>query len=172
MPAPRPVPADWIPSGRIDDPTLCLLREILRRAAEASRAENSALWLASEDHLSATLGTGSHAEHFIGSFEQPLDRGIISLVHASGQPVCENSIADNPDHSPLLDTKLQIRTDAMIAVPVAVLGEISGVLTCVLTRPAGSDAPAAEFLPADLAEFEFAAACVGRILDASLLTAG
>ena len=168
----RPVPADWISSGHIDDPAACLLREILRRAATASRAENAALWLASENHLSAVLGTGPHAEHFIGAFRQPLERGIVSLVYASGQPVCENSIAHNPAHSPILDTQLQIQTDAMIAVPVAVLGEIKGVITCVQTRPTESSAPPVEFEPNDLAEFEFAAACAGRILEAALLSTG
>lgn len=172
MVSPHPLPADWISSGLVDSPTNCLLREILLRAASASRAENTALWLASEDHLSAVLGTGPHADHFIGAFEQPLERGIISLVYASGQPVCENSIADNPNHSPILDHKLGIRTDAMIAVPLAVQGEFCGVLTCVHTRPAESDAPPSEFQPRDLAEFEFAAACIGRILDAALLGAG
>jgi hypothetical protein len=172
MRSPRPLPADWIPSGLVDAPTICLVREILRRATKASRAGNSALWLASEDHLSAALGIGPHADHFVGTFEQPLEHGIISLVYASGQPFCENSIADNPDHSPILDTKLHIRTDAMIAVPIAVMGEFSGVLTCVHTRPSDSGDPPAEFESSDLAEFEFAAACIGRILDAVLLTAG
>ncbi len=59
----------------------------------------------------------------------------------------------------------------MLAVPVAVLGEISGVLTCVHTRPAGSSDSPAEFQSKDLLEFEFAAACIGRILESSLLAA-
>lgn len=169
---PRHHPADWISSGLVDEATCCLLRELLRRAASASGSDNTALWLASEDHLCATLGTGPHAEHFVGIFKQPLERGIISLVYASAQPVCENAISSNPEHSPTLDTRLGIVTDAMIAVPFVVAGDIAGVITCVHTRPAGDTTPPSEFRPSDLTEFEFAAACTGRILEASLLSAG
>jgi len=164
-------PADWISSGTVDEATCCLLRELLQRAASATRAENTALWLAGEDHLHATLGTGPHAAHFVGAFKQPLDRGIVSLVHASAQAVCENAIASNPEHSPVLDKRLGIVTDAMIAVPLAISGSIAGVITCVHTRPEGQSSPPAEFRPRDLAEFEFAAACCGRILEAAILGA-
>jgi hypothetical protein len=164
-------PADWISSGTVDEATCCLLRELLHRAASASGAENTALWLAGEDHLHATLGTGPHADHFVGVFEQPLEKGIISLVHASAQAVCENAIASNPEHSPVLDNKLGIVTDAMIAVPLAVAGEIAGVITCVHTRSADDTAPPSEFRPKDLTEFEFASACCGRILEAAILGA-
>ena len=168
---PSPQPADWIPSGAVDAATCCLLRELLLRAAAAAGAENTGLWLASDDHLHATLGTGPHAEHFVGAYRQPLERGIISLVHASAQAVCENAIASNPEHSPVLDNQLGIVTDAMIAVPLAVGGDIVGVITCVHTRPSGDPSAPDEFGSKDLSEFEFAAACCGRILEAALLGA-
>lgn len=166
---PSPLPADWIPSGAVDAGTCCLLRELLQRAASAAGAENTGLWLASDEHLHAALGTGPHARHFVGAFRQPLERGIISLVHASAQAVCENAIASNPEHSPELDRRLGIVTDAMIAVPLAVGGDIVGVITCVHTRPSGDPSAPGEFRPKDLNEFEFAAACCGRILEAAML---
>lgn len=172
MDHPHPRPAEWISSGRVDEATAALLHELLRRSALAAGAANTALWLAGETTLAAVLGTGPHAEHFVGHYEQALERGIISLVFASGQPLCENAIASNPDHSRILDTQLGITSDAMIAVPIIALGEIAGVLTCVHTRPAGSADPESRFRAKDLAEFEFAAACVGRILDATLLSGG
>lgn len=165
-------PADWLATGLVDDVTANLLRELLARSAERVRSDDTALWLASGEFLDPILGSGPHADHFVGEFRQPLDRGIISYVFASGQPVCENAISLNPQHSPLLDQRLGIRTDAMIAVPLVVDGEMAGVITCVHTRPAGSNSPAREFHSADLDEFEFAAACLGRLFEASLLNAG
>jgi transcriptional regulator with GAF, ATPase, and Fis domain len=165
-------PADWLPNGLVDDVTANLLRELLARSAQRVDAENTALWLSSGEFLDPILGSGPHAAHFVGEFRQPLDRGIISYVFASGQPVCENAISANPQHSPLLDQRLGIQTDAMIAVPLVVDGEMAGVITCVHTRPAGSTAQPSEFHSKDLDEFEFAAACLGRLFEASLLNAG
>jgi len=164
-------PADWLIDGQVDDLTAHLIRELLSRSAQRLGALNTALWLSSGDHLDALLGSGPHAPHFVGEFRQPTDRGIISLVFASGQPACENAIAANPNHSPLLDQRLGIQTDAMIAVPLVVNGEIAGVITCVHTRPADASENPADFRPADLDEFEFAAACIARLLEAALLTA-
>lgn len=164
-------PAEWLSTGLVDEVTANLLRELLSRSAERVSAENTALWLSSGDFLDPILGTGPHADSFVGEFRQPLDRGIISYVFASGQPVCENAISVNPQHSPLLDQRLGIRTDAMIAVPVVVDGEMAGVITCVHTRPADSEAEASKFHSQDLNEFEFAAACLGRLFEASLLNA-
>jgi hypothetical protein len=163
-------PADWLTDGSVDEVTPTLAQELLSRSAERVRAKNTALWLSSGDHLDPVLGSGPHAEEFVGEFRQPLDRGIISMVYASGQPVCENAISRNPQHSPLLDQRLGIQTDAMVAVPVVVLGEIAGIVTCVHTRPAGSTETPGEFHVADLDEFEFAAACLGRLFEASLLS--
>lgn len=165
-------PADWFPSGLVDDITANLLRELLARSAQRVHSDNTALWLASEDHLDPVLGSGPHADHFVGTFRQPLDRGIVSFVFASGQPVCENAISQNPQHSPLLDQRLGIQTDAMIAVPLVVDGEMTGVITCVHTRPAESQDTPSAFHSADMNEFEFAAACLGRLFEASLLAAG
>lgn len=164
-------PSDWFSSGLVDEVTANLLRELLSRSAERVHAANTALWLSSGDHLNPILGSGPHAGQFVGEFRQPLDRGIVSYVFASGQPVCENAISANPQHSPLLDQRLGIQTDAMIAVPLVVGGEMSGVITCVHTRPAGSTEEPSGFDSADLEEFEFAAACLGRLFEASLLNA-
>ncbi len=168
---PRPRPAEWISTGLVDEATSFLLRELLRRSASAAGAENTALWLVRDNTLAAVLGTGPHAAHFVGRYEQALERGIISLVYVSGQPLCENAIAENPHHNPTLDHQLGITSDAMIALPITALGEIAGVLTCVHCRPAGATEEPSRFHAKDLAEFEFAAACVGRILDSSLLSA-
>lgn len=172
MPSPsqdRPLPARWISSGVVDESAAFLIGELLKRSTLATGAENAGLWLAGEDTLAAVLGIGPHADFFVDRYEQPLDEGIIGLVHASGQALCENAIADNPNHSKTLDRQLGITTDAMIATPVTALGEIVGVITCVHTRPAGSSDTAGRFGARDTLEFDFAAACTGRLLESCFL---
>ncbi|MFK7910826.1 MAG: hypothetical protein AB8F34_09495, partial [Akkermansiaceae bacterium] len=76
----------------IDDATRALTEEILRRSCNEINCANGALWLAEDDHLVPILGHGPHAGQFIGKYRHPLSEGIISMVHASGQPFCENGI--------------------------------------------------------------------------------
>lgn len=165
-----PVPSQWIPRGLLDEATQLLIAELFRRSSRTAGAEHAALWLAGEDSLSAAVGIGPLAEGFIGCYEQPLDKGIISMVFASGQGLCENAIASNPSHSRRLDEHLGIVTDAMIVVPVAALGRMVGVISVVRARPQGSEETPKVFLAADLEEIEFAAACTGRLLEAAVLT--
>lgn len=149
----------------IDDATRSLLQEVLKRSCGSIHCENSALWMADEDHLVPVLGFGPHAEEFVGSYSQPLSEGIISMVHASGQPFCENHIHTNPQHSSRLDQQLGIQTDAMIATPVVSMGEIIGVITCVHTSPANEAGITHSFQASDMAELEFTAALAGRVFD-------
>ena len=149
----------------IDDATRALTEELLHRSCETLGCANCALWLASGDHLIPRLGHGPHAQKFIGNYRHPLDEGIISMVHASGMPFCENGITNNPNHSSRLDDMLGIQTDAMIAMPVVCKGDLAGVLTFVHTSPAGNSEEPSTFSTFDLAEAEFASALTGRILD-------
>ncbi|MCP5534725.1 MAG: GAF domain-containing protein [Akkermansiaceae bacterium] len=148
----------------IDDATRSLLQEVLKRSCCVIHCENSAMWLSEGDHLVPVLGFGPHAGKFVGSYSQPLSEGIISMVHASGQPFCENHIHRNPQHSSRLDQQLGIQTDAMIAVPVISNGEIIGVITCVHTSPAGQAGITHSFQASDMAELEYATALAGRVM--------
>ncbi len=149
----------------IDDATRSLLQEVLKRSCGIIHCNNSALWMTDGDFLIPVLGFGPHAEQFIGNYSHPLGEGIISMVHASGQPFCENNIQANPQHSSKLDQQLGIQTDAMVATPVVSKGEIVGAITCVHTSPAGEAAITHSFQASDMAELEFTAALTGRLLD-------
>jgi len=151
----------------LDDATRSLLQEVIKRSCSATGCSNSTLWLAEGDHLIPTIGHGPHAAQFIGKYAHPLDEGIISMVYASGQPFCENHIQSNPQHSSRLDQQLGIQTDAMLTTPVISGGNITGVITCVHTRPANSSAPPSSFEASHLSELEFTAALTGRILESS-----
>jgi len=154
----------------IDASTSSLITEVLRRCCEIVQCTDSALWLAEGDYLQPILGHGSHSGQFIGSYSHPLSEGLISMVYASGQSFCENNIQANPQHSSKLDQQLEIQTDAMIVMPIVSAGEISGVITCVHTSPnvkTDSAQLGQQFSSADMAELEFAAALVGRVLETS-----
>jgi hypothetical protein len=164
-----PPPARWLDCGLLAAETSVLIEETLRRSAGRVEAKDAALWFASESHLIPLIGVGPNADGFLGNFEQPLSEGLVSLVYASGRGLCENAISENPQHSALLDQKLGHRTESMIALPLAVLGRPIGVLSCVHIRPLQSQEPIARFDLGAMAEFEFAAACITRFIEADLL---
>lgn len=149
----------------LDDATRTLIEEILRRSCTQISCPNSALWIAEADHLLPIVGYGPHASNFIGEYRHPLSEGIISMVHASGQPFCENNISANPQHSSRLDLQLSIQTEAMIAVPIISRGTIFGVITFVHTSVANKTQQVLAFNHNDLAETEFSSILIGRILD-------
>jgi hypothetical protein len=125
----------------LDDATRALIEEILRRSCTQISCPNSALWLAEADHLLPIVGYGPHASNFIGEYRHPLSEGIISMVHASGQPFCENNISANPQHSSRLYLQPYIQTEANKSQQVLA------------------------FNHNDLAETEFSSILIGRILD-------
>ena len=149
----------------IDDTTRALLQEVLKRLCGIIQCEDSTLWIAEGAFLMPVIGVGIHSERFIGKYSHPLDEGIISMVHASGQPFCENNIRTNPHHSARLDQQLGVQTDAMVATTVVSKGEIVGILTCVHTSPAGETGTTLSFQATDMGELEFTAALTSRVLD-------
>ena len=154
----------------IDDTTRALLTEVLKRCCGVVQCNDSALWLAEGDHLHPLLGYGPHSELFIGKYSHPLSEGLISMVYSSGQPFCENNIHTNPQHSSTLDQQLNIKTDAMIVMPIVFSGKINGVITCVHTsasEASENSAPRKEFTSADISELEFTTVLVGRILESA-----
>jgi DNA-directed RNA polymerase specialized sigma24 family protein len=62
---------------------------------------------------------------------QPLVSGIVSLVLATGEPVCVSGVSTHRNHSPAIDIALGKTTHAMIAVPFMLSGTARGVLTAV-----------------------------------------
>ena len=166
-------PFSLIMPQQVDDASHSLLTEVLKRCVDAVRCSDCALWLADTDHLHPILGHGPHSSRFIGSYKHPLTEGLMSMVYASGQPFCENNIQQNPQHSTSLDEHLEIKTDAMIVIPVVSSSEIRGVITCVHTsnntNPNQLDQQH-NFTPADMSELEYTAALAGRILETSKKT--
>lgn len=149
-------------------------RQTLRQGFDAAGAHEGTLWLADEarEHLVAAHNSGPRAAEMVGCFGQSLRSGMISLVFASEQPICENAVYRNEKQDTALDKKLGVLTVAMLAVPFYFGRELRGVVSCVRLREATSlDADPPPFTPADLQKLQDATAAVTRLIDYRLLAA-
>lgn len=97
-------------------------------------ADGGTLWLLCPG-AAALEAVFNPLEPEIAGKRQPLVSGIVSLVLATGEPVCVSGVATHRSHSPAIDIALGKTTHGMIAVPFTLAGTIRGVLTAVrLTR--------------------------------------
>lgn len=161
------LPADWLEEGVICGRTQRLIFELMERSAQRMGTPYLAFWLVGESFLRPVMATGELTSSFVGSFEQPLDEGLISLVFSSGQSLCAGAIQEDENHSKRLDAVLEQRTEGMVAVPVVANGDRVGILSAVHVTRAEKEAPGT-FSSDDLAEGEFLSACVGKFLEAAL----
>lgn len=151
------------------DPVMrATLHEGLRRAG----ADECTVWLLDKtrENLAASFNTGPRAAEIVGVFQQPLQTGIISLVVASEQPLCENHVYQNIRQDRTLDRKLGLVTCAMLAVPFYFADQVRGVISGVRLKSA--DAPGADppgFLPEDLGAWQLTATLLTRLIDYRLL---
>ncbi len=150
-----------------------IAKNLLLRAFAGAGADHGAIWLADAEgeHLVPLFGCGERAGDFLdGRFRLPLGEGMLSMVFATGQPICENEVHAQPGHSAELDRRLGVRTEAMLAVPLHFAGRLRGVVSCVHLAPAeAGPARARSFTGADLSALELAAAAVARLLDLALV---
>lgn len=119
-----------------------VMRAHLVRVIAAAEAHEGSVWLLDETRscLVPRFNSGPQAASFVGSFRQSLRSGMISMVVATEQPICENRVHQNQQQDPTLDRRLQVLTCAMLAVPFYFAGELRGVISAVQLK-ADADAP-------------------------------
>ncbi len=122
-------------SGFIGDAGL----SILRASMNVVEADSITIWLADVDQKHLTITHSEPNEGLIG-WQQPLTEGLISLVFASEQRLCENQVYLNADHSKRVDEAFSQVTCAMIATPFYLAGTLRGVVSCVQLKDS-PDAP-------------------------------
>ena len=127
----------------------------------------STLWAVDRDleALVPIYHRGPDPENFLATVSQPLGAGIISMILAGGNSLCENDIATNPSHSQKIDQITGRETAAMIVTPVHAAGCVIAVLTGVRIRGA---APSSYTLE-DLSALQLAARLVGELIEHRLL---
>lgn len=143
-------------------------RRVLQDCFRNSHADEGTVWLAdaTTEYLVPIFNTGLNARKLIGKFEQPLSEGLISMVFATELPFAENQIYKDPKHSKLLDSRLKLRTYAMIAVPLYFLHGCRGVISCVqLVSPTSKRINRKGFENTDVEQVHHASRVVGRLID-------
>lgn len=134
-------------------------------------ADEGTVWLIdpSRTSLVPRFNSGPRAEGFVGIHRQPLSKGMISMVVATEQPICENQVYKNAQQDKEVDRRLGLRTCAMIAVPIGFCGEMRGVLSCVQVRQMESDEPDPPgFSYEDLTHMGLTSNIFGRLMEARL----
>jgi transcriptional regulator with GAF, ATPase, and Fis domain len=140
--------------------------------AQASAHEGT-IWLLdpSRSCLVPRFNNGPNAEHFVGHFRQALHTGMIGMVVATEQPICENEVHKNAQQDPTLDRKLGLITCSMLAVPLYFAAELRGVISAVRLKRANSTGPDPEgFSPDDLRALQLSAEVLERLIEHELLT--
>ncbi len=152
-----------------------LMAAVLESAMERVGGSDTAIWLVdrSREHLVAGFTTEERFQEFVGTYRQPLGKGLISMVFASEQPYCENEVYKSKSHDDTLNKKLGVITCAMIALPLYFAGALRGVVSCVQLKPAGSKQPDPPgFSAAHLTEMSKAASLLERLIDHRLMKIG
>jgi GAF domain-containing protein len=149
-------------------------REALIDGLARTGAHEGTVWLLDEARafLIPRFNTGPRAAEFVGRFRQTLRSGMISMVVATEQPICENEVHKNQRQDRTLDTELRLRTCAMVAVPLYYAGELRGVISGVQLAPA--EGPAEDppgFTVEDLQQLQRTATLLSRLIEHRLLTA-
>jgi len=112
---------------------------ILRSTKESVGADSVSIWLADVEEKNLIVTHCDPADDLVG-WEQPVSEGLVSLVFASEQCLCENRVYANADHSKRVDETLGHVTTAMIATPFYIAGTLRGVISCVQLKES-PDAP-------------------------------
>ncbi len=136
-------------------------------------AHEGTVWLLdpTQNWLVPRFNNGPNAGSFVGRFRQSLQAGMISMVVATEQPICENEVHKNAQQDPTLDRKLGLVTCSMLAVPLYFAGELRGVVSAVRLKPAAStDSDPAGFSPHDLRALQLTADVLERLIEHELLT--
>ena len=145
------------------------MRSLLVERFDHVGAHEGTAWLlnAERTELIPQFNSGPHAEQFVGTFRQSVRAGMIGMVSATEQPVCENEVCRNARQDRSLDERLQLRTWAMLAVPFHYLGELRGVISCVQFLSA--EPPPPGFSGEHLHSLQLTAGVLARLVEHRLL---
>jgi hypothetical protein len=146
-------------------------KRLIGDALERVRASAGSIWIvdAKHEYLMVAFNTGPHAKKEMEHFKQPLTAGIVSMSFSNEHSFLENEIQKNSQHDKTLDSKLHVKTQAMIVTPFYFLGGCRGVLTCVQIDGPEATSRSLGFAEHDLSTIRHAAAVLGKLVDARIL---
>ena len=137
---------------------------------EKAKASEGSIWLCDsrQENLIVAFNTGLNTSREIEHFSQPLTAGIVSMAFSNEQSFLENDVFKNSRHDTTLDSKLNVKTRAMIVTPFYFLGACRGVMTCVQFEEI-PPSRSLGFNEGDMGTLRQTAAVLGKLVDARIL---
>ena len=156
---------DWPPAGSFD---------LLRDAVKSAGADEGALWLVDDvaRELRPCFSIGEHSDIFLNEIRQPLSSGLISMVFFTENSICEAEVGRRSEYCPDVDSRLGLKTKAMIAIPVFFAQRCRGVFSAVLFEQPGEATRKEAFLPADFEILSQAATLWSELMDSQIAGVG
>ena len=115
-----------------------VIRDAARLVARGIEADSLCFWIMNPDRSELVVSHSEPDDQMMGR-ELPIGEGMISLVLASEQALCENAVYESERHSSRFDNELGIITCAMIAVPFYLDGHLIGILSCIRQKSEPTD---------------------------------
>ncbi|MEM7602558.1 MAG: hypothetical protein AAF357_14225 [Verrucomicrobiota bacterium] len=142
---------------------------VLRSSMEALKADSLSVWLVDRDETHLVVTHSEPYPDFVG-YKQSVEEGLVALVYASEQCLCENEVYLNANHSKTVDETLGQVTYAMIATPFYIAGNLKGVLTCVQLKETIDAPDPPGFSARNMNRVRRLSAAVERLMNYKLLT--
>lgn len=143
---------------------------------EALGAHEGTIWTidSEESYLLPIYNNGPDHERFVGGFQQPLGEGMLSMVFASGQLLCEDQVYQSNKQHKKLDQELEKLTCTMIAAPLFFGGRLRGVISAVKlkSRESPEDLDPKGFSGEDAESLGDLSQVIGRLIDHRLIELG
>ena len=149
----------------IGDPGL----SVLRSSMDSLKADSLSVWLADRDETHLTVTHTEPDPEFLG-WRQSLDEGLIGLVYASEQCLCENEVYLNANHSKKADEALGQVTYAMIATPFYIAGNLRGVISCVQLKASAAEPNPSGFSARNMNRVRRLSTVIERLVNYRMLT--
>ncbi len=112
-----------------------LLDLITQAAAELTDADASAIALFDPETGQLCFETSSGPQReMVWHFVVPIDRSIAGWVFTQNQPVIVHDAQQDVRHCPLMDQVTGLKTRSLMEAPLAVRGEVLGVITAAVYR--------------------------------------
>jgi hypothetical protein len=145
-----------------------LMRRLFDQCRIAMGADSGAIWLANNERTRLAISYDAPREDLAG-LEVPIGSGIISLVLASEQGLCEAGAYRHARHDKSLDQRLGRVTSSMVACPFYISGELRGVLSFVKWKSHEADPDPPPFQAVELIRTQQLSAELERLLNLRIL---
>jgi hypothetical protein len=141
-----------------------LMRQLLDQTRQQIGADEVSLWLTNPSRTRLGVCFCAPNEALCGT-EIPLGSGLIGMVLAAEQGICENTAYQNQRHDKTIDEHVGKITTSIVACPFYVCGELRGVLSFVKLKASLTSPDPAPFQAAELLQAQQLAVILERLLN-------